>query len=213
MSRPASSGRPVRVVERQQELLPDLDDVTSRERFAQTTDRVDQIPQGPAPHVLHREEGLPVDLGDLVHGDDVGVTQAPQQLRLRQEHSNEVGLVEVLPEHALDDAELVVRPEGHEQLPHAPAGEAVEQPVATEGAGVGLGHGPGPIRLVGASSGRRSTSDSRTLARRWTGSDRSGRSGRRCSGLSSPVGGEGVRASGGPALPSLGILASNAGPP
>ena len=86
--------------------------------------------------MLHRDEVLAVRARELVDARDVAVAQHARDLRLVDEHLDEVVVLGEVREHALDrdEVRLAVRVEGLRaiDLRHPAERDAIEQVVAAE---------------------------------------------------------------------------------
>ena len=92
------------------------------------------LPQIHALDELHRDEDRPLELAELVHGDDVRVVQLGGDPRLVEEHPDELVLLRQVGEDPLDHRQPVVLGVLREvQLRHSAHGQPLQQQVLPEG--------------------------------------------------------------------------------
>ncbi len=185
-------GEVVGVVEPGADPEDDPDRHAQRHRVAGPGRRLEQVPQIPAAHVLHRVVVVPGLLADVVDRDDVGVVEARGQARLVEEHAHVVGLHREVRQHPLDHHLLLEAGDAlaarQVDLGHAPHRQEPHDLVATEASpgrqepGVtSLLHDVDHVHRVRFSPIDATRSRSASLVRRRTRGDRV-----RCGGALSP---------------------------
>jgi len=148
--------RPVRVMQRLRDLAHDVAHGAERQHGVVRAERLDDVAEILAAHVLHREVERAADLADVEHLHDVGVHEAAGDFGLVQEHVDR--LMPALEQLALDPLERdgLLEPAEpdllrEEHLGHAACGQPANDLVLAENRVVerrgGLGTGLRDVRV------------------------------------------------------------------